>query len=354
MSADPSPTATSGAATTPTRARTPSAEARLPATSTYVPSLLLDAGEQAGVRYRVCSTRGEAKRRSRLPRQDAVALSAQRDDMLDLVVADGVSGAHLSHRGASLACHFGIAALGDDDIDWLERIRIISWGMQQEWIASTQGAQDLTLEAQLAGSRDAFATTIVAVRVGCVDGALHAEVGALGDSTFFVLGEEGLEEPLPPPEYEHQNLTDALPSPPDRVRTMELELPPGAPLIICTDGIARPLARLRDPHAHFTEPPETVEDMLALVAVLRDSFGDDQTLVVCWPTGEPAPDRARTRPLVLDADRMPDAGDAAGADVNGSEPPDTAPGPPAPTADAMPPPPPPPPPPTGRHIDVEG
>lgn len=363
----PEPAAPQAGVVAPPGVKRPS-EARLPKIEGYVPGLILDAGEQAGVRYRVCSTRGQGKRRGPLPRQDAVALSAQRDDTLDIVVADGVSGAPMSHRGATLACHFGLAALGNDHVDWQERIRIISWGMQQEWIAATDAA-DLTPEAQLAGSREAFATTVVAARVGCVEGSLHVEVGALGDSTFYVLSEEGLEEPLPPPAYEQENLTDALPCPPDKVRTLEFEVPPDALLIICTDGISRPLRRLREPYGFFADPPESVEDMLTLVETLRDSFGDDQTLVACWPTGTPSPDRVRTRRLVLDVDRvadtpssdgvtettgLPEAPDTGSADADPLADPtnETPPAGASPRQQAGPPPPPPPP--TGGHIDLEG
>lgn len=261
-------------------------EAMLPDVDVYVPDTIIDTGTVSGLRYRIISSRGLAKRVTPSPRQDQVAVTRLPGGGVGFALADGVSEAAMSHVGASLVVRYGLKALARP-VSWPERVDLVNWALVEEH-ARAEGID--SSEIEVLSVRENLAATMVLALLEPADTGWALDVALVGDSALLLCDGDGLDEPLPPPDHGAANVTDALPGPSDAVRHVRRDLEPGTVILLASDGISRPLLVHPDPVRLFRHPPPQLEVALWLDD-LRDPLGDDQTLMAIWiPARGEAPD----------------------------------------------------------------
>jgi serine/threonine protein phosphatase PrpC len=268
-------------------------EPRPPAPGYYCPDTFADGWSTRHFTVRAASVRGYAHRYRGTPRQDAVTVVCDpASGAIVVAVADGVSSAPHSHLGATAACQAAAdmtlrqLSAGSAAVDWAAVLRaaatrVIACG--RDLLRTPRPGPEAVAEL--------LATTLTA---GCITPTGHGPVGSLvqvGDSGAWLLqhGRYGpvLKQKHDPHAAVISSSVTALPSIPARVTPVTFQVPPGAVLLLGTDGFGDPLGdgtgqvgRLFAEHLH--SPPPAVA-MAHLLDFSRETFDDDRTLLAVWP-----------------------------------------------------------------------
>jgi Protein phosphatase 2C len=267
-------------------------EARLAAAEPYRPDTIADGGSAFGLTVRAASVRGLYKRYTGGPRQDDICLRLHADSgTLIAAVADGVSGAARSDLGAALAVRYATAAVarfldsGSGSIDWTAVFKHAAWALIEEHRRAS-GDGDAGVEE---AGRALATTLLVAVVCGS-----DVEVAAVGDSPAFVLAGKDYDALVGEPEHLDGLVgggVDALPRSAGDVRVASRSLDAGAVLLLCTDGLAMPLAGGtgevgRALARELARPPDVV-DFARLLDFSRSTYDDDRSLIAVWGSDRP-------------------------------------------------------------------
>ncbi len=280
----------------------PAVDVRLARASPYRPDTIADGGTVFGLDVRAASVRGLQKRYLGGPRQDDFCLLAHdASGTLLVAVADGVSGAPRSDLAAALAVRHAVAAAarqldaGAVTLDWSEVFEQAAWALIEE---HRRGADASAGVDEVAAS---LATTLL---VAAVDGAapaelddtdsreVHAQLAAVGDSPAFVL-RGGSFTPIVGETQSDDGLlgggVQALPRAARAVEPADCALVAGDVLLLCTDGLALPLAGGTGDVGltlarELARPPDVV-DFARLLDFSRSTYDDDRTLVAIWLQG---------------------------------------------------------------------
>jgi hypothetical protein len=258
----------------------------LAATDPYRPDTIADGGTAFGLTVRAASVRGLYKRYTGGPRQDDVCLRLHADTgTLIAAVADGVSGAPRSDLGAALAVRYATAAVarqldGDAALDWTGVFEQAAWALVEEHRRASGDAG--------AGVDEASASLGTTLLVAAVRGA-DVEVAAVGDSPAFVLTGKDYDAVVGSQESVDGLLgggVHALPRATGAVQFSRCALDPAAVLLLCTDGVALPLAGGtgevgRVLARELARPPDVV-DFARLLDFSRSTYDDDRSLIAVW------------------------------------------------------------------------
>jgi hypothetical protein len=258
----------------------------LAATDPYRPDTIADGGTAFGLTVRAASVRGLYKRYTGGPRQDDVCLRLHADTgTLIAAVADGVSGAPRSDLGAALAVRYATAAVarqldGDAALDWTGVFEQAAWALVEEHRRASGDAG--------AGVDEASASLATTLLVATVRGA-EVEVAAVGDSPAFVLTGKDYDAVVGSQESVDGLLgggVHALPRATGAVQFSRCALDPAAVLLLCTDGVALPLAGGtgevgRVLARELARPPDVV-DFARLLDFSRSTYDDDRSLIAVW------------------------------------------------------------------------
>ena len=264
----------------------PSIEPRLATGEPYRPDTIADGGSAFGLIVRAASVRGLHKRFVGGPRQDDLCLATHpASSTLIAAVADGVSAAPRSDVGAALAVRYAAAAVarqldGEGRVDWPDVFEQAAWA--------------LVTEARRVGDDPSvFATTLLVATV-CVaapapEDAVAVQVAAVGDSPAFRLRSRHY-DPLVDSRPSEDGLIGggvaALPRDARELMVGSGTLEPGSALLLCTDGVALPLAGgegdlARALARELATPPDVV-DFARLLDFSRSTYDDDRTLIAVW------------------------------------------------------------------------
>lgn len=257
----------------------------------YRPDTIADGGSVFGLTVRAASVRGLSKRYLGAPRQDDVCLRLHSETKTVIaVVADGVSGAARSDLAAALAVRQAAAAVGrqldrapPDELDWGEVFEQAAWALVEEHRRTADDAAAGPVEA--AGE---LATTLLVAAV-TVPGAVR--LAAVGDSAAFVVGGNEYRALVGSPDDELLGGgVDALPRHSDPGEDVTTEIEPGEVLLLCTDGLALPLAggdgEVGQALARELAHPPDVVDFARLLDFSRSTYDDDRSLVAVWRPSE--------------------------------------------------------------------
>jgi serine/threonine protein phosphatase PrpC len=262
-------------------------EARLAASEPYRPDTIADGGTVFGLTVRAASVRGLYKRYTGGPRQDDICLRLHADSgTLIAAVADGVSGAARSELGAALAVRYATAAVarqlddGSESVDWGPVFEQAAWALVEEHRRAS-GSGD-------AGVEDASGSLATTLLVAAVRGS-DVEVAAVGDSPAFLLKDKVYDAVV----GEQASLdglvgggVEALPRSAGAVSVSRCSLDPGSVLLLCTDGLAMPLAggggEVGAALARELARPPDIVDFARLLDFSRSTYDDDRSLIAVW------------------------------------------------------------------------
>ena len=259
----------------------PAIEPRLAGAEPYRPDTIADGGTAFGLIVRSASVRGLAKRYSGGPRQDDLCLRLHEPTQTVIAaVADGVSAASRSDLGAALAVRYATAAvarqLDDGEIDWPGVFEQAAWALVSE--ARKTDADSASL-----------ATTLLVAAVSADGGSIVVNAAAVGDSPAFRLCGRVYDPLVGQPEGDDDLIgggVAALPRDAREVRTGSCALEAGDVLVLCTDGVALPLAggagELGQAFTRELARPPDVIDFARLLDFSRSTYDDDRTMVAVW------------------------------------------------------------------------
>jgi serine/threonine protein phosphatase PrpC len=260
----------------------PAIEPRLATGEPYRPDTIADGGSAFGLTVRAASVRGLAKRFVGGPRQDDMCLAVhEATGTLIAAVADGVSAAARSDLGAALAVRYATAAvarqLDDGAIDWPNVFEQAAWALLSE-------------EGRMDGAAGSLATTLLVAAVSMPDpDAVTVQVAAVGDSPAIRLHGRDYDPIVGQPAHVDDLIGGgvlALPRDAGEPELATRTLEPGDALLLCTDGVALPLAggkgELGRALARELASPPDVVDFARLLDFSRSSYDDDRTLIAVW------------------------------------------------------------------------
>jgi Protein phosphatase 2C len=264
----------------------PAIEPRLSAGDPYRPDTIADGGTAFDLVVRAASVRGLSKRYVGGPRQDDLCLAMHAATRtLIAAVADGVSGAARSDLGAALAVRYATAAVarqldasGDaGEVDWANVFEQSAWALHSEAERTGEDAGSL-------------ATTLLVATVCAGDSdAVSVQAAAVGDSPAFRLHGRHYDPVVDSRPSEDGLIGGGVQALPRDARPVEVgacSLEPGRVLLLCTDGVALPLAggdsELGRALARELVTPPDVVDFARLLDFSRSTYDDDRTLVAVW------------------------------------------------------------------------
>jgi serine/threonine protein phosphatase PrpC len=278
--------------------------------ATSRPDTTIDGANLGQIEYRAVSLRGFSHWGKREPRQDAYLLRISANGQwLVGCVADGVGQSKYAHMAADIACREitgHIVAALDEQLpitapdDWRKLAGELPWqqAVEQANAAMMAKASTGTRESGETGPLDAhtvrgaMATTAVGFAVAAVpaeDGQLPFTLAvAAGDSSALILS-EGRWDPITAVKNAGSDVAsnDVLALPRDvEVAPVTGFLPPGAALVVVTDGIGDPMGSGTGEvgqflAAHWSRPPDLFA-FAAHAAFYRRGFTDDRTAVAVW------------------------------------------------------------------------
>ncbi|WP_329110328.1 protein phosphatase 2C domain-containing protein [Micromonospora sp. NBC_01699] len=274
---------------------------RGPSAGPYRPDMVADGWSSDHFDVRCASVRGAGHRYLGEPRQDECAVVPHPSGAVIAVVADGVSGAPLSHLGATMACRTVVDYLsralddGATELDWPDLLRCAGWSLV-EYASRQLGVGEPDPQA----AERLLATTVVVAYVR-PDGPGRARgwLARVGDSTAWTL--RGVEwTPLFPMDPDSELLPDgvsALPRVPTAIVPVEVELTVGDVLVLGTDGFADPLGdgtgTVGELFATGLAGPPTLPGLAWLLDFDSAAHDDDRTVLAVWPV---ATDAANVEP----------------------------------------------------------
>lgn len=267
----------------------PFVEAQLPFGDPYRPDTVADGGVAFGLTVRAASVRGLSKRYTGGPRQDDICLRLHPDSgTLITAVADGVSGASRSDLGAALAVRYATAAVarqlddGRESVDWGPVFEQAAWALVEE---HRRASGDTSAGVDEAAGL--LATTLLVAAVRGPD----VQVAAVGDSPAFVLAGKDYDALVGSPDSVDGLIGGGVESLPrfggaDSVQATERRLDFGSVLLLCTDGLALPLAggtgEVGALFARELARPPDVVDFARLLDFSRTTYDDDRSLIAVW------------------------------------------------------------------------
>lgn len=262
-------------------------EAILAGGDPYRPDTIADGGSAFGLTVRAASVRGLYKRYTGGPRQDDICLRVHHaSGTLVAAVADGVSGAPRSDLGAALAVRYATAAVvrqlddGGASLDFRRVFEHAAWALIEEHRRASGDAGATVAEAAAS-----LATTLLVAAVRDAD----VQLAAVGDSPAFVLTGREYDAVVGEPERSDGLIgggVEALPRAAGAVQTSRCSLHPGAVLLLCTDGLALPLAggggEVGATLARELARPPDIVDFARLLDFSRSTYDDDRSLIAVW------------------------------------------------------------------------
>jgi serine/threonine protein phosphatase PrpC len=284
----------------------PPINVRLSAVDPYRPDTVADGGEAFGLVTRAASVRGLFKRYLGGSRQDDFCLQLHVPTRTLLVaVADGVSAAPRSHLGAALAVRQAAAAVvrqldaGDAELDWNEVFRQAAWSLVEE---HRRACSDSSAGVEEAAASLATTLAVAALTADeadpdgdpACDGPgpeqYRLQVAAVGDSPTLVLSQGKFVRVVGDEEDPDGLIGGGIRALPRHTKPAVAEprtLEPKDVLLVCTDGLALPLADGRNEVGRtltreLANPPDIV-DFARLLDFSRSTYDDDRTLVTVWP-----------------------------------------------------------------------
>ena len=272
--------------------------AALPATAEPAADSVLDGAEFDRLVVRAASVRGDEHRHYGDTRQDSMGIwSLEPPAGLDVghlvflgCVADGVGSQPLSQLGSTQACRLLrqhvvprlpelLSPAGDPAHACAEVMSEVAAGLR-------------TLAAGLQAGTEQVATTLVAglVTPGGPGTPARVVLFRVGDGTCFVLrngswqdllGELTVDGPV------LSTATDALPMHPKSTVATVVGLEPGDLLLLCTDGLAKPMmlnASVRDQLAAWWGAGQvpSLPEFYGQMSFRAQTFGDDRSAVCVW------------------------------------------------------------------------
>ncbi|MFC4529338.1 protein phosphatase 2C domain-containing protein [Sphaerisporangium dianthi] len=247
------------------------------------PDSELDGADLPGIVVRAASIRGESHQHQGLSRQDGMGFWQIDDTLLLACVADGLGSKPLSHLGAAEVC---VSARNNIE-DLFDPVTL---DPQPEAFFENI-ADDLMKRAEAGVSgravpaEDLSATLVVAL----IDTErLQATLMRVGDSEAMCLRDEAWQPCFPQKTEESvsSSRTHALPRDTHRVETQIVDLCPGDMLLLCTDGLARPMggdlvaAQLATWWGRGSLP--SLPEFFWQMSFRAKSHDDDRTAICVW------------------------------------------------------------------------
>jgi serine/threonine protein phosphatase PrpC len=295
----------------------------------YRPDSAVDGWRATPFVVRAASVRGDAHRYRGIPRQDDMSLAWSAEaDLLVIAVADGVSGASLSHLGASTVCRYAtdLVLRGPGPAEpaaWAELLRACAWGLVD---------LDQRLEAlpqpDPRRTEELLATTLCIVTLSPETEGATVRAASVGDSGLAVISDDGIVPLLGGKAPAADGIIDSgvvpLPRVPEQPATGEWRLSADETLLVGTDGIwdavgdgSGTVGRYLVDALGSGLPGRA--DFLRLVDFYRDTYDDDRTLVAVRVDSRSAgPGDGESQSADREENETPEQGDlGAGSHVPG-------------------------------------
>ncbi|MEU7834750.1 MULTISPECIES: protein phosphatase 2C domain-containing protein [unclassified Nonomuraea] len=258
------------------------------------PSVQAESGGVGGVTVRAASCRGREHMAEGESRQDAFVVGCSADGKwLIAAVADGVGTTFHAECAAQTAVSTVVMEaarllkgnhIGPREDDWGTIFGAVAYAIEE---------RRAELSAY-AGDRRPCSTTLVALVAPVYPASGdHVYCAGVGDSLAFRLGgrTRGWEALLVPDASASDGISDnvtwALPSNPDRLRTAVVGWERDDVLCLGTDGFTHALGRgspLREELAAEWRTPPDIMTFIRDVDYRRATFNDDRTVVALWPS----------------------------------------------------------------------
>ncbi|MET9491983.1 protein phosphatase 2C domain-containing protein [Nocardia sp. NPDC006630] len=255
-----------------------------------------DGWSTSDLTMRYASVRGARHRYHRLPRQDSVrAALHEQSGTIVFAVADGVSSASISHRGAHAVCETSVRTMLDGlsreptwaDFDELARRSAEELhALTRWWLGEARPNQSQVMNL--------YATTLVAGLVWAHQDGPVVELCRIGDSAAWILDlADGRYHPLFGAEVDEVSdvvSTNVIPLPhvPEQMERVTRQLSSSQVLLVGTDGFGLPLGdgdgRIGALFARHLESPPTPPWFAHVLDFSRATFDDDRTLLAVWPS----------------------------------------------------------------------
>lgn len=272
--------------------------ARGPSAGPYRPDLVADGWSSDHFDVRCASVRGASHRYLGEPRQDECAVVPHPGGAVIAVVADGVSGAPLSHLGATMVCRTVVDYLsralddGVTEFDWPDLMRCAGWSLV-EYAARQLGTGEPDPQA---AERLLASTVVVAYVRPDGPGRARGWLARVGDSTAWTVRGARWTPLFPtvgPPSELLPDGVSALPRVPTAIVPVEVELTVGDVLVLGTDGFADPLGdgtgTVGELFATHLAHPPALPGLAWLLDFTWEAHDDDRTVLAVWPATADSP-----------------------------------------------------------------
>lgn len=254
-----------------------------PLPSVRRPDTEIDGGTLPGLEVRAASVKGDMHRYYGTPRQDAMGLWHDGDRRLLACVADGLGSKERSHVGAATACEVAHANL-PDFLSCAEPMTAARRLIENIAGHLNDRAENLTI------APDELSTTFLAAIVEELpEASMHrATIMRVGDCTAWRLHKGVWMACFPDDEAAETiatSATRALPQDVEHVEVGHADLYPGDMLLLCTDGLARPMRapQVSTQLSDWWRPgPPSLPEFFWQLSFRARTHDDDRTAVCLW------------------------------------------------------------------------